>query len=108
MSIQGLNDFLYALEHSASLRRDLKNCESDNDLINLAIKNGFPVMEIDLKASEQSERIEQWFNSKAKGIRLYSVICELLRNRSISRSTASKWFEALLQDRDQRMANSKI
>ena len=76
------------------------------------MKNGINDAIIDqLRACKSSEEIlefEQWFNSKAKGIRLYSVICELLRNRSISRSTASKWFEALLEDRDKRIANSSI
>ncbi len=46
---------------------------------------------------------EIWFNSKVDGLPLYSVICELLRSRSISRSTASKWFEALLKDRDEKL-----
>ncbi len=64
-----------------------------------------------LRACHTSKDIlefEEWFNSKAQGIRLHSVICELLRNRSISRATASKWFEALLVDRDEKIAKLKI
>ncbi len=59
-----------------------------------------------LRACQTQEEIlgfEVWFNSKVEGLQLYSVICELLRNRAISRSTASKWFETLLKDRDEKL-----
>ncbi len=59
-----------------------------------------------LRACQTSDEIlnfEKWFNSKAKDLPLYSVISELLKNRSISRSTASKWFETLLKDRDSKL-----
>ena len=59
-----------------------------------------------LRACNTAEEIlefENWFNSTVKDCPLYSVISELLRNRSISRSTASKWFEALLKDRDEKL-----
>ncbi len=61
-----------------------------------------------LRACETTEEIlefESWFNSKVKEFPLYSVISELLRNRSISRATASKWFETLLQDRDNKLSS---
>ncbi|WP_269623072.1 RNA recognition motif-containing protein [Prochlorococcus marinus] len=46
---------------------------------------------------------ERWFDKTVNAGPLYAVICQLLRNRSISRSTASKWFETLLQNRDERI-----
>ncbi len=46
---------------------------------------------------------EKWFDQTVKIGPLYSVICDLLRNRSISRGTASKWFEALLKNRDEKL-----
>ena len=50
---------------------------------------------------------EKWFNNTVKIGPLYSVICDLLRNRSISRVTASKWFETLLKNRDEELENLK-
>ncbi|KGG15130.1 MULTISPECIES: RNA recognition motif-containing protein [unclassified Prochlorococcus] len=46
---------------------------------------------------------ENWFNKTVQVGPLYSVICDLLRNRSISRGTASKWFETLLKNRDEKL-----
>ncbi len=60
------------------------------------------------KTPEEILEFEKWFNSNSKGIPLYSVICDLLKNRSISRATASKWFEALLQDRDNKLNKLNI
>ncbi len=48
---------------------------------------------------------EKWFDQTVKIGPLYTVICDLLRNRSISRGTASKWFETLLKNRDERLNN---
>ena len=64
-----------------------------------------------LRACETPEEIlefEAWFNSTVKDFPLHSVISELLRSRSISRATASRWFETLLQDRDNKLSNLKI
>ena len=46
---------------------------------------------------------EKWFDQAVKIGPLYSVICDLLRNISISRGTASKWFETLLRNRDEKL-----
>ena len=46
---------------------------------------------------------EKWFDQTVNVGPLYSVICDLLRNRSISRGTASKWFETLLKNRDEKI-----
>ena len=64
-----------------------------------------------LRACNTSEEIlafEQWFDKTVNIGPLYSVICDLLRNRSISRGTASKWFETLLRNRDEKLNNLKI
>ncbi len=57
------------------------------------------------KTQEEILEFEEWFNSKVKDLPLYSVISELLRNRSISRATASKWFETLIKDRDNKLSS---
>ena len=56
-----------------------------------------------LRACQNSEEIlkfEKWFNSNIESEKLYKRICELLKNRSISRALASKWLQALIEDRD--------
>ena len=56
-----------------------------------------------LRACQNTEEIlkfEKWFNSNIESDKLYLRICELLKNRSISRGLASKWLLALIQDRD--------
>jgi len=55
------------------------------------------------KTTQEILEFETWFNSTVKGFQLYSVVAELLRNRSISRATASKWFETLIKDRDDKL-----
>ena len=58
------------------------------------------------KTTDEILAFEEWFNTKVNVGPLYAVICDLLRNRSISRVTASKWFETLLKDRDQLLNKS--
>tara|TARA_B100001250_G_scaffold8824_1_gene7625 strand:+ start:509 stop:772 length:264 start_codon:yes stop_codon:yes gene_type:complete len=56
-----------------------------------------------LRACHSPEEIlkyEQWFNSNIESDKLYKIICELLKNRSISRALASKWLITLIEDRD--------
>tara|TARA_B100001029_G_C14919391_1_gene371102 strand:- start:176 stop:430 length:255 start_codon:yes stop_codon:yes gene_type:complete len=45
-------------------------------------------------------KFEKWFNSNIESDKLYKRICELLKNRSISRALASKWLLTLIEDRD--------
>ena len=49
---------------------------------------------------EEILKFEQWFNSNIESDKLYKRICELLKNRSISRALASKWLITLIEDRD--------
>ena len=52
------------------------------------------------KNSEEILKFEKWFNSNIESDKLYKRICELLKNRSISRGLATKWLLTLLEDRD--------
>ena len=70
MSRQGLIDLLQAAEHSLSLRLELRNCSSHQDLLNLASQYGFSIKLCDLENENSSQRIEDWFeNSKIPPIR---------------------------------------
>ncbi len=56
-----------------------------------------------LRACQNDEDIlkfEKWFNSNIESDKLYKRICELLKNRSISRALASKWLLTLIEDRE--------
>ena len=56
-----------------------------------------------LRACQKPEEIlefEKWFNSNIESDKLYIRICQLLKNRSISRALASKWLVTLIEDRD--------
>ncbi len=55
------------------------------------------------KTPDEKLAFERWFDTTVDQGPLYSVICDLLKSRSISRYTASKWFETLLKNRDQRL-----
>ncbi len=52
------------------------------------------------KNSEEMLKFEKWFNSNIESDKLHKRICELLKNRSISRALASKWMLTLIEDRD--------
>lgn len=56
-------------------------------------------------SNDEILRFEQWFNSTVNAGPLSSVICELLRNRSISRGLAAKWLSTLLEDKENRINN---
>tara|TARA_Y100001968_G_scaffold281354_1_gene278561 strand:+ start:126 stop:389 length:264 start_codon:yes stop_codon:yes gene_type:complete len=55
--------------------------------------------------SEEIVRFEKWFNSNIESEKLYKIICDLLKNRSISRALASKWLITLIEDRDNIISN---
>ena len=52
------------------------------------------------KTSEEILKFEKWFNSNIESDKLYKRICELLKNRSISRAMGSKWLLTLIEDRE--------
>ena len=64
-----------------------------------------------LRACQNPEEIlkfEKWFNSNIESDKLYKRICELLKNRSISRALASKWLQTLIEDRDRTINKQSI
>tara|TARA_Y100001968_G_scaffold116134_1_gene105495 strand:- start:2893 stop:3156 length:264 start_codon:yes stop_codon:yes gene_type:complete len=64
-----------------------------------------------LRACQSTEEIlkfEKWFNSNIESGKLYKRICELLKNRSISRALASKWLLTLIEDRDSTISKLSV
>ena len=57
---------------------------------------------------EEILRFEKWFNSNIESDRLYKRICELLKNRSISRALAAKWLITLIEDRDSTISKLSV
>ncbi len=56
-----------------------------------------------LRACQNPEEIlkfEKWFNSNIESEKLYKRICELIKNRSISRALGSKLLLTLIEDRE--------
>tara|TARA_B100001029_G_C14764961_1_gene288007 strand:- start:68 stop:328 length:261 start_codon:yes stop_codon:yes gene_type:complete len=64
-----------------------------------------------LRACQTPEEIlkfEEWFNSNIESDKLYKRICELLKNRSISRALASKWLITIIEDRDNTISKLSV
>ena len=64
-----------------------------------------------LRACQNTEEIlkfEKWFNSNIESEKLYKRICELLKNRSISRGLASKWLQTLIEDKDSTISKLSV
>tara|TARA_B100000575_G_scaffold118561_1_gene94386 strand:- start:458 stop:721 length:264 start_codon:yes stop_codon:yes gene_type:complete len=64
-----------------------------------------------LRACQNPEEIlkfEKWFNSNIESDKLYKRICELLKNRSISRALGSKWLLTLIEDRENTINNLSV
>ncbi len=53
------------------------------------------------KNPDEILKFEKWFNSNIESEKLYKRICELLKNRSISRALGAKWLVTLIEDREQ-------
>ena len=74
-----------------------------NEPINTISRSTNDALIDQLKACQSSEEIlkfEKWFNSNIESDKLHKRICELLKNRSISRALASKLLLTLIEDRD--------
>ena len=74
-----------------------------NKPINISSASSNDALIDQLRACQNTEEIlkfENWFDSNIESEKLYIRICELLKNRSISRALASKWLLALIKDRD--------
>ena len=60
------------------------------------------------KNSDEILKFEKWFNSNIESEKLYQRICELLKNRSISRALGSKLLLTLIEDRENTISNFSI
>ena len=52
------------------------------------------------KNPDEIIKFEKWFNNNIESDKLYKRICELLKNRSISRALGSKWLLTIIEDRE--------
>ena len=74
-----------------------------NKPINISSTNTNDALIDQLRACQNPEEIlkfEKWFHSNIESDKLYKRICELLKNRSISRALGSKWLLTLIEDRE--------
>ncbi len=74
-----------------------------NKTINISSISSNNALIDQLRACQNPEEIlkfEKWFNSNIESDKLHKRICELLKNRSISRGLAQKWLLTLIEDRD--------
>ena len=60
------------------------------------------------KNPDEILKFEKWFNSNIGSEKLYIRICELLKNRSISRALGSKWLVTIIEDRENTIDNLSI
>ena len=60
------------------------------------------------KNPDEILKFEKWFNTNIESEKLYKRICELLKNRSISRALGSKWLLTLIEDRENTIANLSV
>jgi len=82
-----------------------------NKQINISSTRTNDVLIDQLRACQNPEEIlkfEKWFNSNIESEKLYQRICELLKNRSISRALASKWLLILIKDRENTISNLSV
>ena len=60
------------------------------------------------KNADEILKFEKWFNSNIESDKLHKRICELLKNRSISRALGSKWLLTLMEDRENTINNLTV
>ena len=63
MSREALQDFLRAVEHHQGLRRDAARCSNEVQLLALARRHGFNVIQQDLSDDAQDSAITRWFET---------------------------------------------
>ena len=74
-----------------------------NKPLNTSNKSANDALIDQLRACQNPEEIlkfEKWFNSNIESEKLYKRICQLLKNRSISRALGSKCLLTLIEDRE--------
>ena len=60
------------------------------------------------KNSDEILKFERWFNTNIESDKLYKRICELLKNRSISRALGSKLLLTIIEDRENTISKLSI
>tara|TARA_B100001250_G_scaffold292911_1_gene254549 strand:- start:89 stop:352 length:264 start_codon:yes stop_codon:yes gene_type:complete len=60
------------------------------------------------KSQDEILKFEKWFNSNIESDKLYKRICELLKNRSISRALGAKLLLTLIEDRENTIHNLSV
>ena len=63
MSREALQDFLRAVEHHQGLRRDVAQCSDDDQLLALARRHGFKLVQRDLHDDAKESAITRWFET---------------------------------------------
>ncbi len=63
MSREALQDFLRAVMHHQGLRRKVAQCSDDDQLLALARRHGFKVVQRDLREDAQESAITRWFET---------------------------------------------
>ena len=63
MSREALRDFLRAVEHHQGLRHDAAQCRDDDQLLALAQRHGFNVIQQDLCDDARESAITRWFET---------------------------------------------
>ena len=63
MSREALQDFLRAVEHHQGLRRDAAQCRDDDQLLALARRHGFNVIQRDLRDDARESAFTRWFET---------------------------------------------
>ena len=63
MSSEEFSNFIYAIEHSLELRKEVKTCIDNNSLVNMASKYGFKINHKDLEENSIEQKISKWFET---------------------------------------------
>ncbi len=82
-----------------------------NQPIKISSSNSNDALIDQLRACKNTEEIlkfEKWFNSNIESDKLHKRICELLKNRSISRALGAKWLLTLIADRERTISKLSV
>tara|TARA_B100000029_G_C17477559_1_gene924330 strand:- start:336 stop:566 length:231 start_codon:yes stop_codon:yes gene_type:complete len=61
MSREDLTNFLHAVNHSSSLRKEISDCKSQKNVIDIAQRYGFFITNQDLHEDGNAAKINNWF-----------------------------------------------
>ena len=71
MSRDALRNFLQAVEHDRLMRVEAAGCRTEQELLNLAQRNGFSIHLNDLLEDDEASRIGSWFKSSRINFRRF-------------------------------------